>query len=319
MHNPNDDRIDMDELERHLGSIHYTVPTKAIMDLKTRVEEWISMNDCGAIIYGEARVGKTRAIHYLSEHLRDKYGTELPIYTLCATDHVPTQKTFYSSLLMSLGHEEAHKGSAVQLRQRIVNRIIVNALDTKYRRAVLFVDEAYLLSDKEYTWLIDIYNELNLNDILFTVFLFGTVELKKQKKGYISSGKKQIVLRFMVNEFEFMGITNEREAVICLSSIDKPFIIKGYSDEIILSELFFPLAYADGMTLSSYAKDIWEAFMEIIKTNKINTKQVLMKHFMDAVFYCMKIYGFYGKKLYAPTKAEWLDSIKESGFIISQI
>ena len=311
--------LDMDELDRHLGSIQYTIPTKAIMDLKSKVEEWISMNECGAIVFGEARAGKTRAIHYLSEHLRDKYGSELPIYTLCATDHIPTQKTFYSSLLMAIGHEEAHKGSAVQLRQRIVNRIIVNALDTKYRRAVLFVDEAYLLSDKEYTWLIDIYNELNLNDILFTVFLFGTEELKKQKRGYISSGKKQIVLRFMVNEFEFMGITNQRDAVICLSSIDKPFSIKGYEREIILSELFFPMAYSDGRKLSSYAGELWEAFNEIIKQNKINTNQVLMKHFMDAVFYCLKVYGAYGKGIYAPTKREWIESITESGFIISQI
>lgn len=47
----------------------------------------------------------------------------------------------------------------------------------------------------------------------------------------------------MVNEFEFKGITNQREAVICLSSIDKPFYIKGHDKEVILSELFFPMAY----------------------------------------------------------------------------
>ena len=166
--------FDITELERYLGSIKYTIPTKSIMDLQHKVEEWISMNDCGAIIYGESRTGKTRAIRYISTHLKEKYGTQLPIYTLCATDHISTQKTFYSSLLTAIGHEDAHKGTAVQMRQRIVNRIIVNALDTKYRRAILFVDEAYLLHDKEYLWLIDIYNELNLNDILFTVFLFGT-------------------------------------------------------------------------------------------------------------------------------------------------
>ena len=57
----------------------------------------------------------------------------------------------------------------------------------------------------------------------FTVFLFGTSELKQQKKGYIAAGKKQIVLRFMVNEFEFKGITNLREAAICMASVDKPF------------------------------------------------------------------------------------------------
>ena len=58
--------FDITELERYLGSIKYTIPTKSIMDLQHKVEEWISMNDCGAIIYGESRTGKTRAIRYLS-------------------------------------------------------------------------------------------------------------------------------------------------------------------------------------------------------------------------------------------------------------
>lgn len=171
-------QFDVRELDRYMGSKQYIIPTKSILDLQQKVEEWISMNECGAIIYGESRVGKTKAIQYISMNLKEKYGKELPIYILTATDHVPTQKTFYSSFLTAIGHEDPHKGTAVQMRQRLVNRIIANALDTKYRRAVLFVDEAYLFNSKEYLWLIDIYNELYLNDILFTVFLIGTKELK---------------------------------------------------------------------------------------------------------------------------------------------
>lgn len=311
--------FDITELERYLGSIKYTIPTKSIMDLQHKVEEWISMNDCGAIIYGESRTGKTRAIRYISTHLKEKYGTQLPIYTLCATDHISTQKTFYSSLLTAIGHEDAHKGTAVQMRQRIVNRIIVNALDTKYRRAILFVDEAYLLHDKEYLWLIDIYNELNLNDILFTVFLFGTRELKEQKTGYIRAGKKQIVLRFMVNEFEFMGITCKKDAAICLSSMDKPFKIFGYDQSIILSKLFFPEAYKDGLKLYSYVEELWKAFEVVKQQNNIQTDQILMKHFMDTTIYCFRQYGAYNKQLYAPTTEEWIASIIGSGFVISQI
>lgn len=311
--------IDLIELDRYLGSINYTIPTKSILDLQNKVEEWIAMNDCGAIIYGESRAGKTRAILYISSHLKDKYGSQLPIYTFTATDHIPTQKTFYASLLSTIGHEEAHKGTAVQMRQRLVNRIIVNALDTKYRRAVLFIDEAYLLSDKEYLWLIDIYNELNLHDILFTVFLFGTKELKDQKAGYISAGKKQIVLRFMVNEFEFKGIRNQREAAICLASIDKPFKPDGYNEEIILSELYFPEAYKDGYKLTDYAEDIWNAFEIIKNENNIHTEQILMKHFMDAILFCTREYGIFGKNIYQPTISEWKESIIRSGFILSQI
>ena len=312
-------KFDIAELERYLGSIQYTIPTKSILDLQYKVEEWISMNDCGAIIYGESRVGKTRAIRYISLHLKEKYSLQLPIYTFTATDHVSTQTTFYSSLLTAIGHEEPHKGTAVQMRQRLVNRIIVNALDTKYRRAILFIDEAYLLSDKEYLWLIDIYNELNLQDILFTVFLFGTRELKQQKAAYISAGKKQIVLRFMVNEFEFIGITSQRDAAICLASIDKPIRISSSKDDIILSQLFFPLAYADGIRLTSCAEELWDAFRQVKIKNNISSDQILMKHFMDAVFYCFKRYGIYGKALYQPTAEEWIESIVGSGFVISQI
>ena len=230
-----------------------------------------------------------------------------------------TQKTFYASLLAAIGHEDPHKGTAVQMRQRLVNRIIVNALDTKYRRAVLFVDEAYLLSDKEYLWLIDIYNELNLQDILLTVFLFGTKELKLQKMEYISSGKKQIVHRFMVQEFEFLGITSVEDALICMISIDKPVTIPNCKDEIILSRLFFPLAYSDGIVLSSYAEDLWKAFEIVKMEHNIPSGQILMKYFMDAVFYCLKRYGVYGKAMYKPTVEEWKQSIIDSGFVLSQI
>lgn len=313
------DLIDIADLDRYLGSIKYTIPTKSILDLQDKVEDWIAMNDCGAIIYGESRVGKTRAIRYISTHLKEKYSTQLPVYTFTATDHTVTQKTFYASLLTALGHEDPHKGTAVQMRQRLVNRIIVNALDTKYRRAVLFIDEAYLLSDKEYIWLIDIYNELNLHDILFTVFLFGTRELKQQKTGYIASGKKQIVLRFMVNEFEFKGLTNQKEAIICMASMDKPFHMPGINESIILSQFFFPLAYNDGYRLSSSANDLWNAFEIIKKKNNLHTDQILMKHFVDSIIFCMKRYGKYGHSLYQPTIEEWETSIIDSGFVLSQI
>lgn len=312
-------QFDVRELDRYMGSKQYIIPTKSILDLQQKVEEWISMNECGAIIYGESRVGKTKAIQYISMNLKEKYGKELPIYILTATDHVPTQKTFYSSFLTAIGHEDPHKGTAVQMRQRLVNRIIANALDTKYRRAVLFVDEAYLFNSKEYLWLIDIYNELYLNDILFTVFLIGTKELKEQKTGYIRSGKKQIVLRFMVKEFEFMGITNKKEMAVCLASMDKPFSFSGCKDPIILSQTFFPEAYSDGHKLISYANELWEAFENVKVNNNISTNQILMKYFMDTIIKCMKYYGINGKNHYMPTNEDWIHCIIDSEFVTSQI
>ncbi len=308
--------VDIIELERYLGSLDYTIPTISILNLKKEIESRMSANDCGCIIYGKSRAGKSRAIHYISEHLKAKYGTELPIYYYCATDHVSTQKAFYSSLLFTLGHEDASRGTAVQMRDRIIKRLIVDSLDTKYRRAVLFVDEAYLLDEKEYKWLIDIYNALDANNILFTVFLVGTRELLLQKQEFIRAKKEQIVYRFMVHEFEFKGITSKKEMTVCMAALDKPFTMSG--KEIVLSKLFFPNGYTDNKNILSFTDELWEAFEMVKKEHGIGSDELLMKHFMDAVIHCLKEYGSYGEGLYAPTLENWKDSIVSSGFVSSQ-
>ena len=83
--------------------------------------------------------------------------------------------------------------------------------------------------------------------------------------------------------------------------------------------MFFPLAYIDVVKLTTYAEDFWNAFEQVKEENNISSGQILMKHFMDSVFYCLKRYGVYGKALYHPTIEEWKQSIIESGFVISQI
>ena len=309
--------IDILELERYLFSINYTIPTKQILDLKRNVEDWMSRSNCGAIIYGRPRIGKSRAIKYISDNLRKKFGEQLPIYILNATSHTVTDKVLYSELLKAVGHADAHKGTASQLKERLINRMIVDALDTKYRRIVLFIDEAYLLTERDFIWLIDIYNNLNQADILFTVFLVGSFELKELKTIFIKTKKSQIVGRFMVDEFLFKGIQTKADMQICLASLDKPFNIKGYPEEIILSKLFFPLAYSDGYTLSSFIDDIWETFLSITSRYNIMNADIPMKFFMDTIIYCLKNYG-YEKKLYIPGKTEWENSIIKAGFVSAE-
>ena len=63
-----------------------------------------------------------------------------------------------------------------------------------------------------------------------------------------------------------------------------------------------------------YAKDLCDAFEAVKEKMHIGTDEFLMKHFMDTVLYCLKIYGAYGRELYAPTKAEWEESLINIGF-----
>ena len=309
-----EEKIDTLALERYIGSNQFTVPTGPILELQDKIQIWSSMNACGAIVYGKSRSGKTRSIYYITKKLKEIYGVQLPVYNYCATTHTVTERSFYSSLLVALEHQNAHRGSAVEMKERIVNRIIDDSLYTKYRGAILFIDEAYLLDEREYLWLIDIYNELNLHDIQLSVYLFGTIDLKQQKTGFIKTNKDQIINRFMTQEYNFRGITSRKDIEICMASIDKEFSFDNGETKVILSQVYFPEAYRNDLGLVNYAKDLWDAFENVKRKMHIETDEFLMKHFMDTVLYCLKIYGAFGKKLYAPTQAEWEDSIINIGF-----
>ena len=301
-------------LERHLSSIYFNIPTRAILELKNSVNTWMQNCDCGAIIYGRPRIGKTRAILYITNELKKKYGTELPVYILNVTDHVASDKFFYSQLLKAVGSPEMHKGTVLMLKERLLNTLAVASMDTIYKRIVLFIDEAYLLHEKDYIWLMDIYNNLNMLDIQFTVFMFGTYELKQVKTSLCAAKKLQIVGRFMVEEFKFEGVTSVKDTFVCLLNMDKP--LNNFLDgEIILTETFFPEAYKDEKRLAKCDTLLWNAFESVIHDNNIVEKDIPMKYIMTAIIYCLKTYGHYGKGIYFPDQDAWLDSVAHSGYL----
>ncbi len=80
-------------------------------------------------------------------------------------------------------------------------------------------------------------------------------------------------------------------------------------------QIFFPEAYKDGERLQHFAKDLWNAFEEVGRKHSLGIKEILMKHFMDAVFYCLKEFGVYKKQKYKPTKEDWMYSIEKIGFV----
>jgi len=297
------------------SSIDFTVPTIAILDLAKAVDSWIVGGDCGAIVYGRPRVGKTRAIRYISKDLKKKYGKDLPVYVLNMTDHKPSERYLYSELLKTVGHSEAHKGTPSMMKERLVNSIISDSRETRYRRAVLFIDEAFLLAEKDFIWLMDLHNNLDICNVHLTVLMFGTNELKGIKNVYCRARRFQIVDRLMVEEYEYRGISSAKEALVCLHNMD--IALDSYPGGVILTQLFFPEAYADKKRLANSADELWGAFLGIIQGNGLPDADMPMKYFMKAIIYCLKSYGKHGKGIYFPDKKAWDDAANNSGYLKS--
>lgn len=54
----------------------------------------------GGIIYGRPRLGKTRAIHYLTTELQENHGSQLPVFMVnCRKYKYPSEITFFEDLL----------------------------------------------------------------------------------------------------------------------------------------------------------------------------------------------------------------------------
>jgi len=240
---------DLRELEYYLESTAFAIPTRQIMDLQELIEEWVfTFNDCGAIIYGRSRSGKTCAIRYLSRLLQQAHGSKFPVFIYGATAHMAgsvTDKRFYSALLSAVGHEDPHHGSAQQLRDRLVRYLICCGLDTPHHKVLLFIDEAYLLDHREFQWLIGIENALDLEGVRLAVLLVGTSELKALKNMYIKGHKEQILHRFMEKETEFHGITSMKDLQVCLTSLEAPCRYSRTLPPVALQQAYFPQAYAD--------------------------------------------------------------------------
>jgi hypothetical protein len=318
--NTADDQMTSAMTLRMLKSPEFMIATKSIFDLYEKIKNWILTGDCGAMIYGRTRVGKTSAINYISQKLKKEYGEEFPVLIWTLTDHVATDKTFYASIInaMDIGEIKNHSETALNLKERVINYMRVQASATPLKRVVFMIDEAWKLAAREFDWLMDLYNTLqNKYDVQMSVFLFGTKELLALKQCLISDNQNQIVERFMLNTHRFYGIQSELELGMCLMELDKCtiFNLSGNSD-IKLSAFYFPNANVDGKAvLYNLTEEYWEAFQTVKRMSNIKEKDIPMMYFVGSF---LKLLAHYGKcsenPVYFIGKKEIVKCIEETGY-----
>ena len=300
---------------RKISSASFIIKTRAIHQLEEQIMQWLSVSTCGAIIYGRARIGKTRAMTSVSRSIKEHYGEEFPVILWDITDHAITEKNFYTSLLMAMGFSQIPRSQiALALKERILNDLFLSAYKTPLKKVVIMIDEAWKFSEKDFSWLMDLYNNLSRKDILLTCFLFGTRELKDFKTELKSMGKDQIIGRFMINEFQFYGIKTMKELGLCLLAFDNMTVPTESGDtSILIGDYYFP--DREGSTFFKLSQDYWDAFMELRSKYGIVAGDIPMKYFIDSFIFILDKHGRFGEeRMYFPSKPEIIECIEESGY-----
>lgn len=159
---------------RYISSVRFVIATRSILELERKVYTWLKIGITGACIWGRARIGKSYAVQYIAKSIQQKFGGNFPVIIWNITDHPATEKNFYASLLMAMGLSCPKRDTALFLKERVLNELIIRASDTPYREVVIFIDEAWKLNEADFSWLMDLYNNLKCKDIHIVSFLFGT-------------------------------------------------------------------------------------------------------------------------------------------------
>lgn len=293
----------------------YYLATNEIIRLYAKVSRWVSNRSPGAIVYGRPRLGKSQAIKYLKFYLQEEFGKDLPIFTTLCTHHKPSENRFYTDLLRDIGHSAYFQGKAEVKKDRLINFFINQAKNTRQHKIILFIDEAHMLSEQDYNWLMDIYNQLDLHSINMTVILVGQDELIHQKNSFISAKKMQIIGRFMVYEYKFSGIKTVEDLKFCLKGYDISSeypVESGWS----FTRYFFPEAFEDGHKFIDEAELIFNRFKQFrIEANIKDELEIPMLYLTLTIDNCFKKFGANGKGIYWPTQSDWDESIIASGYI----
>ena len=300
---------------RYITSPYFVIPTKGILDTESKIWTWITIGACGGIIYGRPRIGKTRCIFYIARTLQsDEYGN-IPVIIWNITDHPDTEKNFYASFLMAMGFECPKSITALFLKERIINELIVRACETPYRKVVLLIDEAWKFYEKDFSWLMDLYNNLLSVDIQLMAFLFGTRELRSLKSAFKQRGKDQIVGRFMINEIQYYGIKSEKELCFCLAALDQLNVYTSGYEALADNILDFYFPQADGKCFFDIGEEYYMAFHRVREKHGIVSEDIPMKYLIDSFVICLNLYGFYGPEAVSFPSPEDLEKcIEMSGY-----
>lgn len=181
---------------------------------------------------------------------------------------------------------------------------------------VFFADEAQKLQVIEYEWLRDLHDGLELKGIRMITILVGQPQLLDQKSALRKSQNTQIVLRFMVTEMRFGGLTSPEDLATCLAAYDESCYPAGSAWPF--SRFFYPQAYAAGLRLEAQAVPLWRAFERAHRSAGLaNHIEIPMAYFSRAVEHALSEHSKADNTEFTFSPSIWDEAVLESTYVLA--
>ncbi|MGX7099359.1 ATP-binding protein [Globicatella sanguinis] len=251
---------------------NYIIPTPEIIETAKKIQWWIQNKLAGGIIYGEPRVGKTKAIILIAQTLL-KNECNIQSFYMSAVKEIKNSETaFYTHLLSALDNKHSHSGTKMVKRERIIKYLLHTVITNEQESVCLIIDEAQNLTDIHYDWLISIYNELDYEGVRLLTLLVGQHQLMTKRSMFKDIGASQIVGRFMIDMIEFKGCNSQSKLKEILKVYDEETEYP-FESNISYTEHFFPNSFKNNnFRLHHFSKELFEAIKIIHKEHNLPSK-----------------------------------------------
>ena len=273
---------------------------------------------CAFIAY--PRFGKTWATEYCQRRLKEAF-PKLPVILYVAHEEQrPTAARLYGELLQQSALAEVCAAPRPVPRQALARAWWVLAQDQGAKTIVLLGDEMQRLKPDEFTWLIDLTNDLHRMHVRVVSISFAQPELESHRNVFRQTRRGDILGRFMTRFIAFEGISSASELRSVMDTYDDPAEHEyPQGSGCSFTQFYLPRAYAKGWRLASCAGRCWEEFRKqavanLNSTSKLQQLQVGMEWVAGTLQYALQHYGDLDGERFAISSEQWATAIESSGF-----
>lgn len=248
----------------------YAIWTPPSFEMIQTIGDWIDQGISGGHIHGPSRFGKSKTIKWhLKKELENRYKCNLPLVSWIRRESTMGEREFWNELLYAANFEftDPLKPKPKNIARFLFEQqLLTLARSAKDNYAMLLIDEAQVMTLKEWQWLLGLQNALDDQGIRFCIISIGSYGLQYQPDYLARTGNPHIAARFFASDMRFRGIASLEELI---------FVLEGYDVDsewphksgISYSNYFASEDFEKGQRLSSCAADIWTAFVDLLPPN----------------------------------------------------
>lgn len=247
----------------------FFIPTPMITELEKKIQSWLWNGSTGGIVLGRYRIGKTRAIQHISQHLQNRLMQNIPARCLTVKQRdIKTIASIFRNLCFALDLNPSAHRTSDYMANLLIHYFGELALSNDTRQVVLIVDEMQRLQLKQleaFAELYDILSELKIN---FSVIFIGNVEAAKPLIATVMESENELLRgRFFMHSCSYYGLRTHEEIKQCLSAYDAQD-----PSGISITQKFLTKEYDNGFRMADLSHLIWDVYdQEYRQTLKLDS------------------------------------------------